>query len=654
MEYLKPDFDPKSLKVAQLRRLLVENKVEFPANSKKSALIVLYNRNVKPRIPKLREKFCNVIPSDKGIINVISKDKKVKKEMKLATCCSDDDFIIIDKSSASSSFTEVHTVEEKVNGIKKEENSNKKKHKISESVGKLKLTQTRKRKASILDSEGSKSTETTNIDNSVASSTEKLIKRLKVESTEMSSNPPLEIKQVVDQVIVYTVPRERDTLIEKKCNDQDFNLKKRNIPLNMEILTKMNEPVKDLEQPKPKVEEQKISVVEELDIEASENSQMKTSTQLKVNFELSNNIKETKLETNFTQYLRPILKVVFDLSTFSSIIFLICFALLYRQQRIFTGYCGNEVEINNKLFFKCVRNYPMLDKVVGVFSSMMPKCISCPEHAICFPFMQMSCIPGYSPTKNKLSLFGLVPLSAKCVRDTKKEDSINNIIQKALEYIRRKNALVECGKCDDNIRSGVKEKELYDIFFKNRTPWINEHEFNDMWNEALTSLKWEPEIIWTKNAFGTYYGKLGNALRSTSKKYVSLSCEFQNIFDSSYLKVGYLILVLCLCIFSITNMKRKFQLLLDEKSNIDEAVQIILSHLHEIKNSDKETSFLTTGQLREKIFANSAKNMKYQNQLLKNVVSKLEQEKSIETTQMEVNGEIMRCWEWVDLYAEED
>lgn len=84
-KYLEPGFDPSSLKVAQLRRILTENGVEFQSQAKKNTLLGLFNEHVKPKIPKLRRRYENLLPSDKGIVTVgtVNKMKKKKKKNKL-------------------------------------------------------------------------------------------------------------------------------------------------------------------------------------------------------------------------------------------------------------------------------------------------------------------------------------------------------------------------------------------------------------------------------------------------------------------------------------------------------------------------------------------------------------------------------------------
>ncbi|CAI4652130.1 Src1p [Saccharomyces cerevisiae P283] len=70
LEYLEDGFDPNSMKVATLRRILVENNVDFPSNARKNALVGLFDEKVKPQIPQLRKMYLNVRPSDEGIVKM--------------------------------------------------------------------------------------------------------------------------------------------------------------------------------------------------------------------------------------------------------------------------------------------------------------------------------------------------------------------------------------------------------------------------------------------------------------------------------------------------------------------------------------------------------------------------------------------------------
>lgn len=65
------DFDPKSLKVAQLRGILNEYDISYPSNAKKTDLIMIFNDEVKPNASKHLQKYEKSIKNlnDVGFIN---------------------------------------------------------------------------------------------------------------------------------------------------------------------------------------------------------------------------------------------------------------------------------------------------------------------------------------------------------------------------------------------------------------------------------------------------------------------------------------------------------------------------------------------------------------------------------------------------------
>ena len=68
--YLQPDFDPNSLKVAELRNLLLEYDVDYPSTAKKAVLVDLFNEHIAPRAQRITEQRSRVRASSKGIVSV--------------------------------------------------------------------------------------------------------------------------------------------------------------------------------------------------------------------------------------------------------------------------------------------------------------------------------------------------------------------------------------------------------------------------------------------------------------------------------------------------------------------------------------------------------------------------------------------------------
>jgi hypothetical protein len=70
LEYLEPNFDPTTLRVADLRRILLFHDIDFPSSAKKGQLVNLFLDNIPQKAKGILQKKSRVKPSSKGIIKV--------------------------------------------------------------------------------------------------------------------------------------------------------------------------------------------------------------------------------------------------------------------------------------------------------------------------------------------------------------------------------------------------------------------------------------------------------------------------------------------------------------------------------------------------------------------------------------------------------
>jgi HeH/LEM domain len=71
-EYLQPGFDPNTLKVAELRGILLEHNVDYPSTAKKAQLVELFTQNVMPKARRILGARTRVRASTRGIIDADS------------------------------------------------------------------------------------------------------------------------------------------------------------------------------------------------------------------------------------------------------------------------------------------------------------------------------------------------------------------------------------------------------------------------------------------------------------------------------------------------------------------------------------------------------------------------------------------------------
>ncbi|SMN17836.1 similar to Saccharomyces cerevisiae YDR458C HEH2 Inner nuclear membrane (INM) protein [Maudiozyma saulgeensis] len=381
----------------------------------------------------------------------------------------------------------------------------------------------------------------------------------------------------------------------------------------------------------------------------------------------------SKKDNKFLSFLNNISKFLFKLVlVVISLIILaipVLLGLWYREQRVTVGYCGYERQ--SQTFYDIYPSIQQLGYIDEILKEYTPECIPCPENSICYPYLKLRCRPGYTLQKSKLSLFGLIPMSDSCVKDDRREQIVREMVQKSLEFLRTKNAEISCGENENDIESGISQMDLYNIFAESRAPWIDNEEYEKLWEEALQNLENEPEIIMrqllqdgSNIPFNTDFDiptddfqrkegyiqqtngtKEDKYVRSTSKKYVGLRCRFEKEINQTYNKYKGTIWFLCLIFAMIQYTKYKLKSYFDRKAKIVEMTEETLTKLKNCKH--KNPPYISTVQLRD-ILLNDVTNLKERNNLWNEVVKRLEANNTnIKSSLLEIHGEIMKCWEWI-------
>lgn len=82
-QYLAKDFDPASLRVADLRNLLTKHDIHYPSSAKKAMLVQIFQDDLKSKAKSILGKKSKVKPSGKGIIVVAPEQDDVSEDIKL-------------------------------------------------------------------------------------------------------------------------------------------------------------------------------------------------------------------------------------------------------------------------------------------------------------------------------------------------------------------------------------------------------------------------------------------------------------------------------------------------------------------------------------------------------------------------------------------
>jgi len=85
--YLLPNFDPTSLRHADLRRILLFHDVDFPSSAKKAKLVDLFFHNITPNAETILRQKRNVRPIRPRMEIVPDKNSQVHPQIYLPEVC---------------------------------------------------------------------------------------------------------------------------------------------------------------------------------------------------------------------------------------------------------------------------------------------------------------------------------------------------------------------------------------------------------------------------------------------------------------------------------------------------------------------------------------------------------------------------------------
>ena len=177
----------------------------------------------------------------------------------------------------------------------------------------------------------------------------------------------------------------------------------------------------------------------------------------------------------------------------------------YRKEKIDVGYCGvgqAEWSLSNYN-----TNIP-----AWVQDSIQPVCEPCPQHAFCYPSMEVKCEHDYVLKQHPLSLRGLIPLPPTCEPDGEKVRRVKAVADKAVEELRERRAAYECGEEVKHPRSAgddansntivrsskpkleISEEALREEVSKMRRKGMSDVEFNDLWQGAMGEITQLEEV----------------------------------------------------------------------------------------------------------------------------------------------------------------
>ncbi|CCK69393.1 Heh2p KNAG_0C02820 [Huiozyma naganishii CBS 8797] len=711
MEYLEHDFDPKTWTVSQLRGVLVENGVELPSKVKKQQLVRLFNKEIVPKRKDLRKRHLDVKPNDHGI-NVVETNKTgspIKRKRARATDSTQDgkqgDDTETKKKKPKKAKKTLRSERAKLTELREgSRNENKVAiETLKPNINKLKVSPEFAKQLQQVSEYGVSS----------ADEIEKLDPAKKDTSRIDDSHRPFRDSNTepyglfTPNVLTSKVFSENASETERVQNDENYrNRKGRHQIIQPSKVhdevdsdeTKLRRRyVADLSQDR---ETQKhpinnnsydhpIEVLSEEEDEAQFvyretsgkkkvllNSEIKETLQVNTESgtkQLDEDSKEVILKQNLEKKALPPKKsaenglenrdsiisfaraksVFLGSIQFVAIASVVLWGVWYREQRIAVGFCHHELPLKKLCPDRLIQIYQTFVLDLSFFDSILekyaPKCIDCPENAMCFSHMRLICDAGYIAMSSWKSLNGLLPINGHCIKDMKKDEILKDIFQSCLEDLRMENAEKNCGEGENNLESGISSSILFEKHFRKVIEDQNwsTYEGKQLWGTVLDKLKGMPEVSWSYREDEL----VGINLRSHSRKYIGFGCRYGRHIKNTVMTYQHHLIGLIVALLVFIIVKKRVKSYKIEQDKIRLYTENAIDRLKKSKLENNDPPFVHTVQLRDVILADVA-DLHERNEIWGSMVKRMDKDKNVLSSQMEIHGEIMRCWMWTGDLAE--
>lgn len=358
------------------------------------------------------------------------------------------------------------------------------------------------------------------------------------------------------------------------------------------------------------------------------------------------------------------------------------FTYWYREQTFLVGYCGYEI---NRKTIQNSGDYLQILSLFGEYldDNFKPQCIDCPQHARCFPNLEIACYDDfvpYAPWYFKYVPF-FDPRTQRCVSDTKKAEKIEIMIETTLDLLRARNANKLCGRSStEDLSAGISLEDLHDLLLSLKAPYITIEEFEELWERSVVELEKEPEIIVrqvttfettpseshtntqvgyesseayssgdTNDSVGEKISK-EKVLRSTALLHLSFKCLMSNTLVSILVKFQMAVFVLICIVVVIWGALWKYKQTQIHAKKIETIHKEVLSKLQRQARLARETTellpYVGSIQLRDLILS-SESNLAYKMRLWEGVSRKVDRNTNVRHELREIHGEMMKVWQWI-------
>ncbi|KAF9099777.1 inner nuclear membrane protein enriched at telomere/subtelomere region [Mortierella sp. GBA35] len=601
--YLHPDFDPWSIKMDQIRDILIQHNVKPPTGAvRKQQLVDLFNQYIKPDVPELGDTEDLIEHEDTAKFAKI-KPKRSNSRAKLAK---------------ENSIIDTKQEEEPTRGRRPRKSD------LQSDDDSRPPSRGRPRKVT-----------TENISNfsdenpfQSGSESGRSRSRTRTPSTLVRSRSSTRIASRKEA-------REREAAaaqdhVFKVPAQPAFSKFMKTSPAVKDKKKKESSPVSPTPRPTPRPQP---APAEEAKARQITSAELQTPKELHLSSSQDNDKDDmSESKENLRQAMRYLWIVLPAI--------LLAYGVWYRQARFDIGFCT-----------------PATDELTKGKSWFSPSCIPCPDHATCIDSdADPMCPPEYILKPQLLSFGNLLPLSPICVLNKARKYQSLQVANAAEQLLQIHAGNVECrmmtrdkapvNSAEYNARRSISTDDLKFQLEKLKDASIDEEDFAQYWKLALKELHRRPDTI-------VFEHGLANEERIRSlRPRKSLGCRVRQAFIGWALKFKFILSALTAGIIGAAAVHVHIIRRRKETRVVNGLVQNVLTklsdqaHYYYVDPVIYPEPFLPQTHLRDVLLADVHSPARRQ-EIWTKIESVVERNSNVRASSQEVRGELHRVWEWV-------
>ncbi|KAG0340821.1 inner nuclear membrane protein enriched at telomere/subtelomere region [Podila horticola] len=615
-KYLRPDFDPWSIKMDLIRDILIQHDIKPPTGAvRKQELVDMFNLHIKPQVAKLREAHQSVVPTEEGIIKV---PKGKGTIMELYDGDNDDSDSLPPRSAKATRSKSFQPVVE-VPPVAKVKRSNSRVM-AEKSDTESKDTRGRKPRKSGFESD------TDDTARSASRSRKKSVDKMKAKKSDNFSNEnPFQSGNDTER----TRSKSRDTSSRTRSSSRSRSKKTVKEPARAPEFKVPEQPAFSRFMQTPTGHSEKSSGSSPYQSSPSLRTRSKKvevdlpkPKTLHISAEDDDNI----LDKDWGLYFRLIGCTLAAIG--------LAYGVWYRNTRFEIGFC------------------PASDQGANQSGNWLyPSCIPCPDHALCLtPDSEPICSPEYLLKPHILSFGNLLPLSPICVLDRAKEYQSFQIADAAEKWVHEQAGKEECSfyRVSPKVRLArqqIPEEELRKHVEQAKEAKVSDEEFQEYWEMALRELhRRSDKVVFEAN-------EDGKTIRSLKPR-KTISCRLRQALVGWIVKFKAIFTGIVLSAIALVVLQHKVAKRQKKQKIINGLVANVLSklstqaHYYYVDPVLHPDPFLPQLHLRDALLANVHSPTERQ-EIWAQVEKIVEKNSNVRLGSQEVRGEPHRTWEWV-------